>query len=113
MEELTEVKRELRVLPMDDGLFDLKDGQFWPPVPYRLGERMSCIEVMEGLLQRFVDIGHVNVKVTTGKKVLVIQHHGFNIVTDIMYRLGLSSRWTIEAAEGKKRMEAANSHRNS
>ena len=29
-----------------------------------------------------------------------------------MYRLGWSSRWRVEATKGKKRVEAANSHRN-
>ena len=43
---------------------------------------------------------------------LVVQHHRFNVVADIMYRLGWSSRWMVEATEGKKRVEAANSHRN-
>ena len=59
-----------------------------------------------------VEIRHVNVKVTTGKDVLVDEHHRFNIVTNIMYGLGWSSRWTVEATIGKKIVEAANSHRN-
>ena len=43
---------------------------------------------------------------------LVVQHHRFNAVANIMYRLGWSSRWTVEATIGKIGVEAANSHRN-
>ena len=73
-----------------------------------MSERMRRYEVLECFGVRCVMVSHINIEITTGKHMFPRNHHGFNIVTNIMDRLDRRTRWTIKATKSKGRVEQPN-----
>ena len=71
-----------------------------------LSERMRKYEVLECFGVRFVLVSCINVEISADKHMFPRNHHGFNIVTNIMDRLDRRTRWTIQATKIRGRVEA-------